>query len=410
MSVPDLSAKLPPPHDEEPAQLRSDILDELQDHLSCAAERERRRLQMSDQPADQASVWVAVIERFGDPSALAPRLWFDAMKGRLMTQRVLIGMVSILTLLVAVLVWRSFFYVPQPLIDERALAAIIERVRKEVATPPAVAPQDLIPVKYRLVLGTADGPPVVGQAVILRQNAQVQNGVSRLGEMTEVTNTDGIADFGNLPYGTYIMRIDTPAGRLDDIISMRPERSVDIRIVVPNLPPMAEVKFEFSPPDMTNWKWKDQPPVENISPCLHVRCVPTREIQVNGKTWDGAPLAREFLVTQKGIFRVKPDSKVASVVTESEVSDSVQLPAVEMKIRADWYYPTGKNDNGMAVPPQSKDSQVYQYATWKLDQHFVDECREKAKTASIDLPSIITPKPGTSPTVIRFSSDHPGLF
>ena len=71
MSLPDFSAKLPPPHDEEPAQLRSDILDELQDHLSCAVERERRRLQMSDQPADQASVWTAVIERFGDPSALA---------------------------------------------------------------------------------------------------------------------------------------------------------------------------------------------------------------------------------------------------------------------------------------------------------------------------------------------------
>lgn len=408
MSTPDLSAKLPPPHDEEPAQLRSDILDELQDHLSCAVDRERRRLELNDQPTDQTNVWTAVIERFGDPSALARRLWFDAMKGRLMTQRVLLGAVGILLILVSLSLWRSFFYTPQPFIDEKAMAAIIERVRKDVVANPVVTSQDLIPVKYRLVQSTADGPPMVGQAIHLRQNAQAANTVSRLGEISEVTNSDGIADFGNLPYGTYTMWIETPAWRLNDIISMRPERAFDTRIIVPNPPPMAEVKFEFSPPDMTNWKWKDQPPVENLTPCLHVYCAPTTEIQVDGKAWNGTPLVREFLVTPNAVFHLKPESKVATVVTESGARDTVQLPAIEMSIQADWYYPSGLNEKGKTVPSGSNDSQVYHSVSRKLPNDFFGESQAKAKEAL--LPLIITPERGTSPTVIRFPSDHPDLF
>ena len=32
-----------------------------------------------------------VLERFGDPAAVARRLWLDAMKGKIMAQRVLIA-------------------------------------------------------------------------------------------------------------------------------------------------------------------------------------------------------------------------------------------------------------------------------------------------------------------------------
>ena len=72
----DLSSSLPPPRDDEPASLRSDILDELADHLSLAGRRETLR-----QPdASDAEIRQAVLESFGDPTQITRRLYLDAMK------------------------------------------------------------------------------------------------------------------------------------------------------------------------------------------------------------------------------------------------------------------------------------------------------------------------------------------
>ena len=74
-----LSTELPAPRDDEPDGLRNDILDELADHLVCAYRRELLR------GADAATARQRVLERFGDPAALARRLWFDSMKGKIMS-------------------------------------------------------------------------------------------------------------------------------------------------------------------------------------------------------------------------------------------------------------------------------------------------------------------------------------
>ena len=68
-----------------------DILDELADHLACAYRRELLR------GADAVTAGQRVLERFGDPAALACRLWFDAMKGRIMSQRILVVCCILLT-------------------------------------------------------------------------------------------------------------------------------------------------------------------------------------------------------------------------------------------------------------------------------------------------------------------------
>src|SRR5271163_2703485 len=79
-----LSALMPAPRDDEPASLRQDILDELGDHLACAYNRELLR------GANSQLARQRVLELFGDPAAVARRLWLDAMKGKIMAQRVLI--------------------------------------------------------------------------------------------------------------------------------------------------------------------------------------------------------------------------------------------------------------------------------------------------------------------------------
>ncbi len=93
-----LAAQLPTGHDDEPASLRQDILDELNDHLACAWNRERMRTGLLSQASDdarsqdsenvRAALWLRVEQRFGDPRVLARRLWFDAMWSRIMNQRI----------------------------------------------------------------------------------------------------------------------------------------------------------------------------------------------------------------------------------------------------------------------------------------------------------------------------------
>ena len=88
-----LSADLPAPRDDEPEGLRDDILDELADHLACAYRRELLR------GADSATARQRVLERFGDPAALARRLWLDAMRGKIMSQRILVVCCIVLTVI-----------------------------------------------------------------------------------------------------------------------------------------------------------------------------------------------------------------------------------------------------------------------------------------------------------------------
>lgn len=95
----EFESALPPPRDDEPANLRCDIADELADHLECAMQRELR----STDDANQARS--NVLARFGNPHRIARQLWLDSMKGRIMTQRILIAtnvILAVATIAVAV--------------------------------------------------------------------------------------------------------------------------------------------------------------------------------------------------------------------------------------------------------------------------------------------------------------------
>ena len=87
-----LLADLPAPRDDEPPSLRSDIVDELADHLACAFRREVLK------DGDETLAEQRVIDRFGDPRNLARRLWWQAMWSRIMGQRILSGLQWLVTL------------------------------------------------------------------------------------------------------------------------------------------------------------------------------------------------------------------------------------------------------------------------------------------------------------------------
>ena len=411
MSTHDLSAKLPPPHDEEPAQLRSDILDELRDHLSCAVDRERQRLGLSDKPGDAVTIWQAVLERFGDPSALARRLWFDAMKGRLMTQRVLLGAVAVLATLLVVGGWRMTTTL-SAVVDQnqKATAAILERMGKEAPSAATAVSPEWISVKYRLVQGTTDGPPIVGKQVNLSQQAEGE-GRGRLNQMSEITNAEGVADFGLLPYGTYGFAIESSAGLLSESITLRPGRPIDLRIVVPDEPKTAELKFEYAAPEWKTWGMTKQ--FDSFAPCLMVRFRPAENTPLDGRYWLSSLDHETILIRPDGVFRSNGSS--AGIVGTMNVDtktrlEAVKVPAVPLILNAYWCYSDGNPLTRRDISSGSTGGEVYRPISQHLTPEFIAECQAKAAEAAEKLPMTISLTPSTEPILIRIPPNHPGTL
>jgi len=80
----------PPERDDEPSSLREDILDELTDHFVCALNRELLK------NPDEQTAKQRVINQFGDPVKIARQLWLDAMKERMMSQRIMTGISAVM--------------------------------------------------------------------------------------------------------------------------------------------------------------------------------------------------------------------------------------------------------------------------------------------------------------------------
>jgi hypothetical protein len=180
-----LSALLPEPRDDEPANLRRDILDELADHLACAYRRELLR------GADPALAAQRVLERFGDPAAMARRLWFEAMRDKIMAQRMLIATCVVVMAACITAVAVSWHWMNQDQsLRARAAAEAIEANRRmsEALAQSQAANQEMLkqmrdmsqavlhpvspewnPVIFKLAEDTADGPPAAGFSLTLTE-------------------------------------------------------------------------------------------------------------------------------------------------------------------------------------------------------------------------------------------------
>ena len=421
MPNPDLSAKLPPPHDEEPAQLRSDILDELQDHLTCATDRERRRLELSEQPVDAVTIWQSVIERFGDPSALARRLWFDAMKGRLMTQRVLLGAVAVLAALLVVGGWKMTTTL-SAVVDQnqKATAAILERMGKEAPAGAATPAPEWVSVKFRLVRGAIDGPPVVGQKVSLVPGGPQRGDGGSNNIWLETTNAEGIADFGLVHYGIYGLMVESASVYLDESIRLRPGRPIDMRIVVPETQKTARVKFEYTAPDWKEWGWRDGKVPLEFEPCLLIQYHAAENQLVDGHHWVNPLSSRTVLVRANGMYSTGGAIGAIHADTEYRI-ESVEMPATAMVIHADWYYPQDWDvprpyqESGAGAAPAMQAAPNSQSGFFKpmhdlLTPEFVSESRKKAEQMAEKMPLMIQIEAGAEPMMIRIPPNHPALL
>jgi hypothetical protein len=254
-----LSTELPAPRDDEPSGLRQEILDELADHLACSYNRELLR------GANPGEARRRVIERFGDPAAVARRLWLDAMRGRIMTRRFVIAtclVVSLASLSVAGVMWRQTAQVQRD--SARAVAeairlmsdqsekarasqqALLEQLHEMSETIRSTKSLDWNPVSIKLTEETADGPPVAGAEITLTEwqfgGGSGQGGTaSAWNEVaTRVTDRSGIADLGLVRPGDYSFHVTRSWDQGSELASgqfkIEPGSRIDKRIVCPKVP------------------------------------------------------------------------------------------------------------------------------------------------------------------------------
>jgi hypothetical protein len=258
-----LSTLLPPPRNGEPPSLRQDILDELCDHLACAYKRELLR------GADSSAARQRVLERFGDPAVVARRLWLDAMKGKIMAQRVLIATCLVFMLACVSVVALAWHWMNQDRLQRSWAAAQALEANRRMAEALAQAQatnKDMLnkmsemsealrhprspdwnPVTFKLTEKTPDGPPVAGFSVYLSSDDSSKGGISR------TSDASGIADFGAVHPGDYTFTLSKNWGKgayqTSGQINIRPGSELHKPILCPMAPPeRADVRIRVAWP------------------------------------------------------------------------------------------------------------------------------------------------------------------
>ncbi len=247
----DFAAELPDPRDDEPADLRRDIADELADHLNCAVARERL---LAGGGRDE-DVLSAALENFGDPAAVARRLWWDAMKEKIMAQRFISGLAlvaSAASLLCAVLMWQVIQNNREAqaalLASQRdMMQAMIDELKNSAdrSTLPAAESESWQLLRVNLV--DEAGNPVIGTVRLSGNTGGQAGGI----QQRIATDQGGIADFGKLPLGPYSLQVESSGECVGPLsIVHGPGRSSDHSIVCPGVAvDMVPLQFSITPPE-----------------------------------------------------------------------------------------------------------------------------------------------------------------
>ena len=229
-----------PPKSNEPAQLRRDIIDELGDHLTCAMDRERQSA------GDEHAARRAALARFGNPAAVARRLWLDALRGYVMTQRILLAavLVAVVAFIGATtMAWMAFQ-------ENRAVnAALLARLESFSERPQVEPISQWCKLTVRVTKGTKDGEPAVGYSVSLQGNAI--NPTESI-KLDEKVGESGEVTFAPILAGVYEVRSQTPWGdHMQDIeVTLLPQSDETLDIVAPaSEPSEAEITFRVDWPD-----------------------------------------------------------------------------------------------------------------------------------------------------------------
>lgn len=247
MSWPDdIEAGLPAPEQNEPPALRQDIVDELSDHLQCALNRELLNHPDTDDAESR------VLARFGPPpQKLARQLWLDAMKETLMSNRLTLTFVAVLTavcLTLCGMMWTQSQQLRELALQARAETQALLQQRDEANQKLLDQNQELLekltqlekepvqspgwnPLKVRVVLHDENKTPGEGFAVDVMGKALTEADNITL---TEATDSDGLATFGVVRPGQYQINVRAPWGESHQRpVVVRPGTQPVIEVLAP---------------------------------------------------------------------------------------------------------------------------------------------------------------------------------
>ncbi|MGD9856713.1 MAG: hypothetical protein AB7U20_17335 [Planctomycetaceae bacterium] len=318
----DLATDLPPPRDDEPASLRQDIVDELADHLQCALRRELlasrgrqspdgggspTRRETASEDSSFRTEWQHVLARFGNPAAVARKLWLDAMQERLMAQKITLLLASVATAAVvalSVLMWQAQQRAAeaQRLANEAQLALIQQHEQfsasilktleslRTAPSAPAPAPAAASPAAdgwspLTIKLVSEDGEPVAGKIRVYGN--QFGGGDKTQINLDNATGPEGVVDFGLVPYGNYTMSVTATAANEThtERIMVGPGRPSELNVVCPTSPPPeVEMKLLFDPPKTLK--------AERLQYVVELAVVPR---QIGGNNWSWAEVGDTVL-------------------------------------------------------------------------------------------------------------------
>ncbi len=232
------AAHLPPPRADEPANLRREIIDELSDHLTCA----RKREQLAGGPQSDEAIRNRILDRFGDPAAVARKLWLDWMWEKIMTQRILTGvciLLAVLTCAALAFAWVSVNRQHDLIVELQMTSQTqLEQQQKQFEhlladSQKSNAPSDWNPVELRFVKGKKDGPPAEGIKVVMSITAQGTG----IPPVEATSNKQGVVRFERVRYGGYKLEFRNSANeRYTFSTAIQPGESRTETILCPEVP------------------------------------------------------------------------------------------------------------------------------------------------------------------------------
>ncbi|MBX3177066.1 MAG: hypothetical protein KF886_06895 [Candidatus Hydrogenedentes bacterium] len=224
----------PARHPREPGGLRQDILDEIADHLACAAERELER--GND---DEESVRRRVLEQFGDPDAIARKLWWDHMREIIMREWIQTGVMVVLAVAgIAGVAFMGLMLRQFGATNEAVLVALSQQNAGEAR---------LATLELEFRRGSEDGPLASGVEVTCYGQ---MFGDERGGRVDRRADDSGILRFGPMQPGVYKVECKDPQSGLTlyrEATIFAGVAPVKTLIVTPDVVP-EEVQIEFESP------------------------------------------------------------------------------------------------------------------------------------------------------------------
>jgi len=253
----ELTAKLPRRNDAEPPGLREQIVAELRDHLECDFRRE-----MITAENEQAA-WQRVHNKFGNPAEVALRLWLDAMKGKLIMQKLSVAFLTALVCLCLVMIgfmWNNFSAqadMQRESLDEiKNLIAILPAAEENKPTGEEQYSGDWR--KLSLTLEAKDGSSDGIFKITVKQDFG-QGGGNSLSENFEM-KVGETHETGTFPPGYCTVSVQSPWSEsfLKQII-LGPGRENNLKIIAPSNPAESgKIDFKLSFSDKNLLAEKDR--------------------------------------------------------------------------------------------------------------------------------------------------------